>query len=233
MQKFDTKPGSNKLPPSIEQLVAETTVRYLARRNGTALIGSEEQFSRFQRNQREQLDLNLLEPHWQNIFRSFDNRWNDERQNYRYYYDTFKLFYYSFTQLRANKYRAIESAGINSRLEYYNQLAAVNLFGVYTNGKKCAYLVKDKLGLIDWIDEQEIDFLNKYSETRNKIFEHNFNPRRMKLQIYPNLWSLVETSSWLEIYIYTESGLEYEAKIDYYEDYYSLEDILAKVIMTF
>jgi len=75
--------------------------------------------------------------------------------------------------------------------------------------------------------------LKQFKETRNKIFEHNFNPSKIDLQIEPLMWSLINTDSWLNILIHANTEAVYEAKIDYYEDYYKLESIIVKVIKSF
>jgi len=181
----------------------------------------------------EQIDLSSLGQNWNNKWQSFGNNWNKERQNYRFLYDSFRLFYFSFEQLRINK-TACGKEAFEDRFKmlHLNELTGVNLYGMYHHGKKCINLLKS-LNLIsknhtDW------DFYEKFSETRNKLIEHNFNPYNLDLQIDPLIWSLDSTNSLLEIHIH-KPNIEraFDVYVDYYEDYYKLEEIITGIIRTF
>ena len=106
------------------------------------------------------------------------------------------------------------------------------MFGVYNFGKKCIDLIK-KLELVKSLDEDEIDFINKFQQTRNKLFEHNFNPLGFSITVDPSTWSIASTSSLCEIFINGENEREYDVIIDYYDDYYKLENILIMIISAF
>lgn len=218
----------NNIPADIVKLIDSTTIVKLEDKQGTILRGENYSVSRFQKNQGTQVDLNKLEDYWKKKFKTLGNQWQPERQNYRFFYDTFKLFHISFSRLRHNKVQSINNRRSRSKLSY-SDLAGTNLFGVYQYGKKCVDIIK-RLGLFNAANSIDRSFLDKFSKTRNKLFEHNFNPKDMKLQIEPVLWSLASTDSWLDIHIHTQKESEYIAEIDYYEDYYRLENIITKII---
>lgn len=218
-----------KISEEISRLIEITTIIRLKDRNDKLLKGEDIEFSRFQKNQGEQTNLKELEPYWQKKFNMFGKKWDTERQNFRFFNDTFRLFYYSFLQLRQNK---VKSINYKTRTLFYNELAGANLCGVYFYGKNSIDVMK-KLCLTNTLKKGDERFTEKFLETRNKIFEHNFNPRGFSFKVQPILWSIGSTHSWLDILIHTDKEAEYIAKIDYYEDYYRLEDIISKVIKTF
>ena len=84
---------------------------------------------------------------------------------------------------------------------HLNELTGVSLYGMYHHGKKCIDLLKT-LRLIDH-QHPEQNFVSRFSETRNKLIEHNYNPHGLKLQIHPSIWSLGAANSRLEINIHT------------------------------
>ncbi len=90
-----------------------------------------------------------------------------------------------------------------------------------------------ELKLVSGLSEEEKRFVKKFSETRNKFFDHNFNPNGYRHYFEPNLWTLLGTNSFLEIRIHGDNEHEYDAFIDYYEDYYKLESVLVKIIKGF
>lgn len=64
--------------------------------------------------------------------------------------------------------------------------------------------------------------------------EHNYNSHGLNLQIDPLIWSLASTNSFLEIYIHkSDNERAFEVYVDYYEDYYKLEKIIADIIKKF
>ena len=82
------------------------------------------------------------------------------------------------------------------------------MFGVYHYGKKCIDILK-KLNI-----SGSSHFLSKFSETRNKIIEHNFNPKGYPFSIEPIFWILGSTDSWLEVRIHTQKEAEYVGQIE-------------------
>jgi len=197
--------------------------------------------SRYQRNyfingdQGNQIDLAILESHWDEKWKSFGKKWTKERQNLRFLYDSFRFFYYSFEQLRFNKVECInEFFGDRFNMIRFNELTGVSLYGMYHHGKKCIDLL-EKLNLININNKHEDwNFLKKFKETRNKLLEHNYNPYGLKLQIDPSIWSLAGTDSLLEIHIH-KPKIErvFDVYVNYYEDYYKLEKIITEIIKIF
>lgn len=230
------------MDPDIETLIKLTTIVKVGDNVSHKVIYGDKYYtSRFQRDhligfekeQKEQIDLDSLVQNWENKWRSFSNNWNEERQNYRFLYDSFRLFYFSFEQLRVNKVACINKSFDNQgEMLHLNELAGVSLYGVYHHGKKCIDLL-EKLNLIDK-KHKDWSFLKKLKETRNKLIEHNYNPYGLNLQIDPSIWSLAGTHSRLEIHIH-KPNIEraYDAYVDYYEDYYKLERIIADIVKTF
>jgi hypothetical protein len=214
----------------IKKLISSTTILEIRDKCDNIIFGDEHNVSRFQSNQGNQDDLTQIEESWQSKWDSF-NGWIKERQKYRFFYDDFKIFYYSFLQLRINKVDSINEKD-RKKLLYYNNLCGVNLYNLYNHGKKCIDLIKNlKLELT--LPEEKVLFIKRFSETRNKFFAHNLNPRGYDFMFEPEVWKLFETNSFLEIIFHGNNEHEYTAKIDYYEDYYMLDNVLMKIIKSF
>ncbi len=197
------------------------------------IFGDEYYINKFQKNQEQQVNLSGFEDNWNNKWQSFGNKWDEERQNYRFLYNSFRLFYFSFEQFRFNERACINEAfGNRNKILQLNELTGVSLYGMYLHGKKCIDLLKT-LKLIDK-NHNDWEFLTKFSETRNKLIEHNYNPYGLDLQIDPLIWSLTSTDSCLEIHIHKpNSEKAYDVYVDYYEDYYKLEKIITDIIRNF
>ena len=223
----------------IKKLVNLTTIiRIDNNKTGKIEFGDKYQTSRYDKNhlmcytKLQQIDLEKLEKCWNKKWNFFDDEWNDERQNYRFFYDIFQLFHYSFYQLKFNKLKSLGRFEDSKEKFLYNRLAGVNLYGTYNYGKKCIDLIKT-LGLCNILNKDERKFAKKFVATRDKLMEHNFNPWGFKLKIDPWIWSLCATNSFADIIIHGKQEREYDAKIDYYEDYYILEKSLVKIIKSF
>jgi len=219
---------------NIKKLIDLTTIVKVDDNTTRKTIFGDEYFvSRFQKDQEQQVNLSDFVDNWKNKWKSFGNNWNGERQNYRFLYDSFELFYFSFEQLRFNKVACINEAfGNKLKMLHFNELTGVSLYGMYHHGKKCIDLLK-ALKLIDE-NHNDWEFLKKFSETRNKLIEHNYNPYGLNLQIDPSIWSLASTDSRLEIHIH-KPNIEraFAVYVDYYEDYYRLEKIITDIIKKF
>ena len=219
---------------NIKKLIDLTTIVKVDDNTTRKTIFGDEYFvSRFQKDQEQQVNLSDFVDNWKNKWKSFGNNWNEGRQNYRFLYDSFKLFYFSFEQLRFNKVACINEAfGNKLKMLHFNELTGVSLYGMYHHGKKCIDLLK-ALKLIDE-NHNDWEFLKKFSETRNKLIEHNYNPYGLNLQIDPSIWSLASTDSRLEIHIH-KPNIEraFDVYVDYYEDYYRLEKIITDIIKKF
>jgi len=161
----------------------------------------------------QQINLKELEKYWNKKWESFNDVWDMERQDYRFFYDTFQLFYYGFYQLKQNKEASIQNCRDHDKMILFNDLTGVNLYSVYNYGKKCIDLTK-KLKIENVLDVNERKFTKKFSETRNKLLEHNFNPRDFKLKIDPSIWSLAGTNSFMDIIIHGIDEREYDVRID-------------------
>lgn len=218
----------------IKKLIKLTTiVKVYDYSSRQTIFGDEYYISRFQRDEGQQVNLNKLEDNWRNKWQSFGDSWNEKRQNYRFLYNSFKLFYFSFEQLRFNKISCInETFGNKFKMFHFNDISGVGLYGIYHHGKKCVDLL-ESLQLIDK-NHKNYKFLKKFKETRNKIIEHNYNPLGLGLQIEPSIWSLVATNSLLKIHVHKpDKERALDAYIDYYEDYYQLEKIIIDIIKNF
>jgi len=219
---------------NIKKLIDLTTIVKVDDNTTRKTIFGDEYFvSRFQKDQEQQVNLSDFVDNWKNKWKSFGNNWNGERQNYRFLYDSFELFYFSFEQLRFNKVACINEAfGNKLKMLHFNELTGVSLYGMYHHGKKCIDLLK-ALKLIDE-NHNDWEFLKNFSETRNKLIEHNYNPYGLNLQIDPSIWSLASTDSRLEIHIH-KPNIEraFAVYVDYYEDYYRLEKIITDIIKKF
>ncbi|MFA4843459.1 MAG: hypothetical protein WC632_00725 [Candidatus Margulisiibacteriota bacterium] len=222
------------MDPDIKKLIDLTTIvkvdDNILRKT---IFGDAFYVSRFINNQGQQIILSDLAQNWENKWLSFGELWNGERQNYRFLFDSFKLYYLSFEQLRINKVSCINEAfGDRDKMVDFNQLTGLNMYGMYYHGKKCIdLLIKLKL-----INENHNDwaFCKKFSETRNKLIEHNFNPNGLSFQIAPSIWSLASTDSLLVTLVHSSSNERaFDVYVDYYDDYYQLERILVNVIRGF
>lgn len=229
----------------IQKLIDLTTIVKVSDNTSRVIIfGDEYYVDRFQQahlhgfqdKQHYQTDLSDLEKYWENKWQSFGNLWSEKRQNYRFLYDSFRLFCVSFQQMKLNKELSI-TTGDNHKEIHFNELSGASLYGMYHHGKKCIDLLV-KLKLL--INHPECDFIKKFSETRNKLIEHNHNPYDSKnrqvlnLQIEPYIWSLINTNSLLEVAIHKPNQERaFDVYVDCYEDYFKLEEIIADIVETF
>lgn len=55
----------------------------------------------------------------------------------------------------------------------------------------------------------------------------------LDLILEPSLWEVIATSSHLTVYVHTANEREYCAYIDYYQDYYDLEQIFVNAVENF
>lgn len=216
----------------IKKLVDKTTIIQIKDKSNKVIYGEKNITSRFSNHTESQINLDDLKEFWITKWNSFGDKWTEERQLYRFLFDTFQIFYYSFKQLKHNKATTIPMDPYDPQLDVFIKFSNANLFGVYNYGKKCIDII-NKLSLTDILSDIQIKFVKKFKETRNKIFEHNYNPSGFNMTIAPSTWSMASTNSICEIAIHSEKEAEYIAKIDYYDDYYNLEFILALIINNF
>ena len=217
----------------IEWLKDNTTiVRVFSNNEGKVIYGDDFHICRYKRDQGQPVSLETYEKFWNNKFDQFGNDWSEERSNYRLLYATLRLFWFSFEQLRYNKVSSINEYSKNhKKMIYLNEIAGVNVYGLYLHGKKCIDLLT-RLKLI--VSESDKVFLSKFRGTRNYLIEHNYKPHDKNLICEPSTWSLLSTDSLLETHINTkEEERVFDVCFDYYEDYYKLEQIIVGKIEKF
>jgi len=223
-----------KMDADIKKLIDLTTiVKVDDNMLRKTIFGDEYIGSRFQNNPGQQVVLSDLIINWENKWLSLGSVWNKKRQNYRFLFDFFRRYYFSFEQLRINKVSCINEAfGDNAKMVHFNELTGVSLYGMYYHGNKCIKLLEE-LNLLSKNDH-DWAFCKKFSGTRNKLIEHNYDPIGLKLQIEPLILKLMDTSSLLETLVHLPSKERaYEVYFDYYEDYYRLERIIVDIIKCF
>lgn len=219
---------------NINKLIELTTIVKVFDNNSRKIIFGDDYYVSKYQERTPQIELESLEASWNSKWKFFGRLWNSDRQNYRFLYDAFKNFYFSFNQLDYYKVLGVSEAGVDSKREIYlNNLAGINLFGMYSNGKKCIDLLK-YLKLIN-LESDSMIFFNKFSETRNKLIEHNHNPNNLKdIQIDPSIWSLGSTDSLLEVSIHRGAEERVcDVYVDYYKDYFELEKNIVEIIKNF
>ncbi len=219
----------------IEALAQDTTVVWVeCADHGGVVAGEKKGYDRFFTDQGNPKDFTSdIEPHWQRIFESFGTRWDENRETYRLLYDTMRTFFVSFQGLRINKVASHEVIDSDASSEekrkrkiFLADLATSHLIQMYMSGKKAIDLM-EKLKI-----PHDTYTASKLKETRNKLLEHNHNPRGIlkDLILEPDFWSVMATSSYLPVNIHTSKEKEYIAYFDYYQDYYDLEEIFYNAI---
>ncbi|NTU99184.1 hypothetical protein HGA64_04245 [Candidatus Falkowbacteria bacterium] len=218
------------MDPELQKLIEITTiVKAEDNTNRVIMFGDDLYFSRFQRGQGDQVQLTNLDNFWINKWKYFGLTWSEDLQNFRFLRTSFIFFHYSFEQLRFNKVNCINEFDNDEKSRYFNKLAGLNLCGMYHHGKKCIDLLEE----LKIINDPDLIFCKKFRETRNKFIEHNFNPNKFKLTTDPFIWSLGSTDSFLKIGINDKNERSYDVSVDYYQDYYNLEEVLVKIISDF
>lgn len=137
------------------------------------------------------------------------------------------LFLYVF-----KKHKEIKDSCRGTRQEKLELEATLS--SMYQSGKKLSdILLKEMVGngMIN-LDTQTEDLLKKFSETRNKIIEHNFNPRiniEGKLApIFTNLAHSITTTDCVFNYRFLDkvANKERVGVINYYKDFFEMQDII-------
>jgi hypothetical protein len=216
----------------LDWLVKNTTILWVEKFDTQSVVaGSKVEIDRFFFDQCSPVSFSqVLEPLWQERFEKFGTLWDIERQKYRLLYDTMKSFFTSFIGLRLNKVASIEARDNVQEKLLQGDLAGSHLIQMYMSGKKALDLI-DELHI-----SYETDFGRRFRQTRNKLFEHNHNLDARYLPdliLEPSVWEVIDTSSQMTVYIHTANEREYEAFIDYYKDYYDLEQVFVSVVEGF
>ncbi len=102
----------------IQELIKLTTIVKVDDNNNRQTIYGENYVSRFTADCGGQINLSDLEQYWKKKWASFGGAWTEERQNYRFLYDSFKLFYYSFEQLKIHRINSIQEIDDKNKILY-------------------------------------------------------------------------------------------------------------------
>ena len=136
----------NELVPGsdIEWLKDNTTiVQIFDNATHKVVFGDDFHVCRYMRDQGTQIDLQKLEDFWRKKFDSFNLKWCDELQSYRMLYTSFRRLYFSFEHMRRNKIAQFnELRNDKEKLLYFNEIAGLNVHGIYFHGKKCIDILK-------------------------------------------------------------------------------------------
>ncbi len=100
---------------------------------------------------------------------------------------------------------------------------------IYYTGSKCAkYLLNNS---DEKLTNDDIEFLTKYKETRNKVFEHNLDPKEYPFVVRVFHLSVLSTDSELDMELidYKDKKIE-SGFIDYYDDNYKLIEICIRYL---
>lgn len=214
----------------LDWLVNNTTILWVEKFDTQSVVaGSKVEIGRFPFDQGNPISFSqTLEPLWQERFAKFGTRWDVERQKYRLIYDTMKSFFTSFIGLRLNKVASINAQDNVQEKLLQGELAGSHLIQMYMSGKKALEIMR-KLKT-----SYSTDFGKRFSETRNNLFEHNHDSRNLPdLILEPLVWEVINTSSQMTVNIHTGNEREYEAFIDYYQDYYDLEQVFVNFVKNF
>lgn len=156
---------------------------------------------------------------------------NNKKPNELFWDFTTNLFH---TYMELDKHIALKSYSIEKYFDPDPPLSVIlelesSISPIYYTGCKCAkYLLNNcKSGLT----KGEKEFLNKYKETRNKVFEHNLDPNEYPFVIRVFHMSVFSTDSELDIELIDYKDKKVESGfIDYYDDNYKLIAICIKYL---
>lgn len=100
---------------------------------------------------------------------------------------------------------------------------------IYYTGSKCAKYLLNNCN--SKLSDDEKNFLLKYKETRNKIFEHNLDPKEYPFVVRVFHLSVFSTDSELDLELIDYKDRKVESGfVDYYDDNYKLIDICIKYL---
>jgi len=198
-------------------------------------IDPEKEYSYPQKKQRE---FKELASYWEKKWEKFGNKWSQERQNYRLLQSAIYSFYFSFKVFKSRYSATVRRFPTGSgeeekktRIQIHadEEMAAANLKAMYLFGKQGIDLLR-KLDIK--LSKKDKEFSDCFKKTRNLFFEHNFDPKGYQNFLFEPETNL-DTGCYLEINIYLlNENLEKEesciTKINYYDDYFKLENIFLK-----
>lgn len=152
------------------------------------------------------LNFDDLENYWNNIWVKY---W-EKKQIYKSLYESYLNFFYWLELINSYFFynEEIEKKIISNIKRNYFLIASSYLYG-----KKCNDIIKN-------IDNNfwETNKLQLFSETRNKIFEHNFNPNKIKWSFEININSIANRDWYLKVLFYPSNGQD---KLEYYLSYFT------------
>ncbi len=145
------------------------------------------------------------------------------------------MFVHSFTDHTVYKQNSLRNLKDTPNLMRLTS----SLSMMYQSGKKICDILKlmKKQKLIK-LSQKQMRFLTRFSETRNKIIEHNVNPEKFKTlsssvqfldSISTSLLHSISTDATLE-YRFEYEGHTYIGVVNYYRDFIELQDIIKCVL---
>lgn len=166
------------------------------------------------------------------LYKIIKNIYDNNKKPNELFWDFTTNLFHTFMEL--DKHIVLKVSSIEKYFDPDPPLSVIlelesSISPIYYTGSKCAkYLLKNcKSGLTK--DEKE--FLNKYKETRNKVFEHNLDPKEYPFVIRVFHMSVFSTDSELDIELIDYKDKKVESGfIDYYDDNYKLIDICIKYL---
>ncbi len=166
------------------------------------------------------------------IYKIIRNIYDNKKKPEELFWDFSTNFFHTYMEL--DKHIILKLASIEKYFDPDPPLSIIleleaSISPIYYTGSKCAKYLLDnaKVKLAD----KEVEFLNKYKETRNKVFEHNLKPIGYPFVIRVFHMSLLSTDSELDLEIKnTETGKVESGFIDYYDDNYKLIELCIKYL---
>ena len=187
---------------------------------------------------KEPTAFNSLKPEWKAIWASFGDEWSAKRQYFRLFYNESNAFFQSYKLFQANfeefvPLGFVQSPTADERMELLAFNCELALRSMYERGKH-AFDVMKKIGL-QTMDEAEIKFCNRYSETRNKFLIHYLDATGYSEFIFDaSYWSTMGTSSLLKVNMHlSNQEQKYVVYINFRLDYFKLEKIIISYLKKF
>lgn len=175
-----------------------------------------------------------LKSEWENIWGSFGDSWNHERQLFRYFWEESRCFFQSYSLYRHNHAKflptcfseAVDDLKLRNIFSLNSELAIKSM---YEYGRQSLILLEKIEGINSKIVNPDLAFSSKFKETRNKFLNHYHDPLNYPEFIFdPVLFSIMGTGSCLEIRVHLPKTKEhvYTIFINHLDDYFKLESIL-------
>lgn len=231
---------NNNYKKELLDLHSISTIKYIKDSKGKIIIG-EDIYSDFSEHPqqlrfKDPFNFDNLTDEWQEIWKSFGNNWNEERQLFRYFWDECRSFFRSYIIYRSNFEEYVplgfdENPDTKDKMNILALNCELTLRSMYECGKQAINILKKIDAKL--LQQEELLFCNKYSETRNKFLIHYHNPKKYPdFTFDPVYWSIMGTGSLFEIRIHIPNKQEqiFSAFINFKYDYFKLETILVDAI---